>query len=396
MKKLFILFITLLVSLSSNAYTWNSLGADTANITRICFAVAMPYHALCSDGGFYLYNYGTNACGFVEAMPVAGVAYFNQDKVLVAQGMGTFSDGVYTYDIQTHQFEVMEWYVYPTFLNHHQPTQTYWMGNQWDGMMNSSDGVSWGNVPFFNAKPCLSFADYGQHMVVTAISGLSNIYWSPDSGTDWYHVEDFPGITDMSFAPDGMLYGVCPGTSATSGLYLSEDYGETWQLMFQNDNLSTVGVDAFGDIFVGWKDNGGLARYDPNAPPPGFTYFNSGLPNLNINRIQLNPTMSAAALFVSTEGGAWYSMDYMVGIEYPEQHKFEVSVFPNPADDKFHIRSEVEIHSILLVSFSGGMVFASDIYNTESDIDVSSLLPGVYIFNYIADNASGSKKVMIR
>jgi len=72
--------------------------------------------------------------------------------------------------------------VSPNFLHYHEFDHTYWVGSDWGNMMKSSDGINWENDIFFNAKPCIGIASYEGNMVVSAISDLTNIYWSADNG----------------------------------------------------------------------------------------------------------------------------------------------------------------------------------------------------------------------
>jgi hypothetical protein len=234
---------------------------------------------------------------------------------------------------------------------------------------------------------------YGEHLVVTAIADLSNIYWSDDSGETWNASEIFPYISDMCFSPDGLLYGVFPDYSNSSGLWKSEDFGNTWQIEFYSDNMSAIGFDCFGNPFVGWKENLGIASYDPSAPPPGLTWLNEGLPNLNINKIQINPTMSAPALFVCTEAGVYVSQDYWLGLDEKEQN--EISILPNPATDFIKIESKNRMNNIILFTFSGKEIFQKKVNENEMQLDVSGLEAGIYLLEIETMGRLFMKKLIV-
>ncbi|MCK4679203.1 MAG: T9SS type A sorting domain-containing protein, partial [Bacteroidales bacterium] len=386
-----------LISLSGYSYTWNSIGPDSVNASRICFGVGLPYWVICADNGMYLYNYSTYDCEFFSCgmLPVTGAAYMNPDEMLVVMGNGSLSDGIYTFNWQTHLFEVVEWIVNPNFIELHEPSGTYWVGTQFGGMFKSSDGLNWSEVSFFEGKSCSCFDYYGEHLVVSEVSNIYNIYWSDDSGFSWYTGTATPLLTDMKFNSFGMLYGIFPDYSNSSGLWRSFDFGETWEIVFYADNMSAVGFDAFRHIFVGWAENEGIALYDPESPPPGLTFLNNGLPNININKIQLDPSMSAPAIFTCTEGGVYYSNDYLVGIDKPDENLNSVFIYPVPANNELYVQSEILVSRITMMTLSGEAVLEEMIFEKDFRINISGFTPGVYIMQAEVNGRTVNRKLIV-
>ncbi|MCD4698153.1 MAG: T9SS type A sorting domain-containing protein [Bacteroidales bacterium] len=344
MKKLFILLLITFLSFSGKAYTWNILGPDSVNATNICFGAAFPYWVICTDDGMYFYNYSTQESTFYTNgyLPIQGATHLNAEKMLVVMGDGSWSDGIYTFDLQTFQFEVVEWIPNPAFLIWNDQSETYYAGFYFDGLYSSSDGLTWNQIPYFSGKSCACMCYYGDHLVVSEVSNIYNIHWSDDAGINWNQSPGgSPLITDMWFNQQGKLYGIFPLYSNSSGLWRSNDYGNTWNVVFWSDNMSAVGYDVFGNIFVGWESptsgNEGIAYYDPTVPPPGLTFFNNGLGNTNINRILINPIMSAPALFVCTDGGVFLSYDIIVETGQEKEKQPQFSIYPNPAYDHFYL-----------------------------------------------------------
>jgi hypothetical protein len=398
MKKLTTLLIALSLALATHAYTWNPIGPDTANISTICFGVGLPYWVLCADDGMYLYNYSTHECDYYTyGLPVKGAAWFTFDKMLLVMGDGSWSDGIWTFDFETHQFEVVEWNANPNFLFFDDFNDTWWAGFQFGGMMISNNGIDWEPVPYFenNSPVCMDY--YGDHLVVSAVSNIYGVYYSDDGGEIWQESPGAPVITDMDFDGWGKLLGVFPEYSNSSGLWLSENFGQSWEVMFWADNMSAVGFDAAGEIFVGWKEELGIARYDPEAQPPGLTYLNEGLSSLNINRIQINPTMSAMAIFVSTDEGAYYSYDYMVGVEEPGfMNNIQIEAYPNPAKDKLMLKSEYEIELIRVFNASSKQILEQVCGTKQSCIDISSFSTGIYFIEVNARFGKEIQKILIQ
>jgi hypothetical protein len=111
--------------------------------------------------------------------------------------------------------------------------------------------------------------------------------------------------------------------------------------------MSAVGFDAMNTIFVGWEsptsNSEGIAIYDPMASPPGITFLNNGLASTNINKILMNPMMSAIAIFCCTDAGVYISYDYMTNNEETVGMHNGVELFPNPVTDETHIRISLPV-----------------------------------------------------
>jgi hypothetical protein len=327
---------------------------------------------------------------------VVGACYLGPDQLLVAMGNGSWSDGVYRFNLVTHEFEVVFWAPYPNFLEYHELASTYWLGTQFGSMYSSQNGVEWAEVPFFTGKSCFCFDDYGEWMVVSEVSNLFNVYWSGDSGATWQQAESAPLITDLRFDPMGVLYGIFPDHSNSSGLWRSYDHGNSWDVAFWSDDMSAVGTDVFGNIFVGWKEELGLALYDPLAPPPGLTFLNDGLPQAAINRIQLNPSMSAPAIFICTDSGAYYSYDYLVGQYNPVRNEIFLSVYPNPASEYITVLCTDPIQELIVLTQAGETVYRGRPGLPKTTINTGQIPAGIYIIQCQTITGLASKKIIIR
>lgn len=351
MKKTIVFIWLSMFSLPLFSYTWVPFCPDSIKANNICFGVGSWKGVICADEGMYLWEDDIMEWSFYTyGLPVVGATYFNATQILVTMGCGTFSDGVYTFDLVTKQFENVEWMINPNFLVTYPVldettdlfTDEYYIGCQFEGLYRSVDGLNWTEVTYFSDKSCSYMDFYDNHAVITEVSNLHSVFWSDDYGVTWQEsTGNIPMITDFKFSFYGDLYGVFPSYSNSSGLYSSDDFGQTWSLEFYSDNMSTMGYDAMGTVFVGWESptssNEGIAIYTPNTVPPNLAFLNEGLPNTNINKILLNPTMSAIAIFCCTDAGVYVCYDYMVGEEENLSKSNSVSIYPNPVKDGMHI-----------------------------------------------------------
>ena len=391
MKKQIFFLLILVIPLSGFSQTWNLLGPDTANISRIDFAAAGQHHVLCADDGFYLYHYGNNTYEYFSnaGLSVTGAAYFDNEKILLTMGNGSYSDGIYTFDISTHEFEVIEYILWPSFLHYNEVSlDGYRVGSQWGGLWFSDDGITWNATVMFNAIPCLTMASLNQNLVVQVISDLTNSYWSDDGGENWYPTEIVPGFSKMAFHYDGDLLGVFPGYSNSSGLWKSVDQGNSWEIEIYQDNMSSVCYDVFSEIIVGF-DGEGLGKY---SPATGIIFFQNNPPNQYINNIQVNPTMSAPAIFVCTDEGVYYSYDYYVGVEEQNQPHPGIIISPNPADRHLEISANDEIGLLQVFDCRGKLILTKTTVPKNISLDLDGINAGIYFIVAKTKNRSAIRK----
>lgn len=392
MKTYFLILLFGCMSFFGYSQTWHLIGPDTANISKVVFALGTQHHVLCADNGFYLYNFGTKSCEFFtySGMAVTGAAYFNPEKILITMADGSYSDGIYAFDIYSHVFDPMDWIFNPNFLYHHHNDQTYWVGSDWGNMLRSEDGITWESVAQFNSFPCICMASQDNHMIVQIISDLTNGYWSDDNGQSWNPSEIGPLLSDLVYRENGQLLGVFPGYSNSSGLWRSDDFGNSWQIEFYQDNMTTVCLDVYSDVIVGF-DGEGLARYNPES---GLEFINGDLPALNINKIQVNNTMSAPALFVSTDQGFYYSYDYYVGVDDIDKTTRRVSINPNPSTDIIFIESVELIQNLKIINSTGTVVLHASPNSKSLEIDLTPLPTGIYFLKVTSQQISTTTKII--
>jgi hypothetical protein len=100
--------------------------------------------------------------------------------------------------------------------------------------------------------------------------------------------------------------------------------------------MSTVGYDACVNVFTGWEStagaNDGVAIF--NTVSKTFDFINLGLPNKNINKFRHDPFMSSISMFACTDSGVYILQNYIVNINEALTKNDNISIFPNPFNDK--------------------------------------------------------------
>lgn len=109
--------------------------------------------------------------------------------------------------------------------------------------------------------------------------------------------------------------------------------------------MSSVGIDAEGNIFVGWESEG-IARWDPVSGE--LEFFNDGLADLHINKITSHPYINCINIVACTDNGAYVLTNYPVGIEedMPGPQHYSLSNYPNPFGQKTTIAFSVDETSL--------------------------------------------------
>jgi len=403
MKKLITLFL-ITIPLTISAYTWTPFGPPGVHANDIVFNVgANNITVVCANDGLHLNNGGPNWDYYTTGgLPVKGAATFNDTSFIFIMGDGSWSDGIYLFSLVSLQHHVLEWAYFPEFIYHSQFNDYYYVGYFY-GVLFSDDGINWIELPYFDNKHCVSMDCSYDNYVISELSNIYDIHYSGDAGKNWQPANCPYIISDLRFKCTGELYGIFPDFSNSSGLYSSPDYGQSWDLEAYSDNMSTVGYDAVGNIFIGWESTAGaqegVAIY--NTLSKTFDFVNLGLPNKNINKFRYDPTMSSIANFACTDSGVYIIQSYIVDIEEQLAHNNEISVFPNPFTEKTTIEintPDSDQNSNLEVYNSNGVLVRSFCIKPDENLiqfHRDDLKSGVYFMKWGNSVNSACTRIII-
>ncbi len=90
------------------------------------------YHGICLDitGQWYFHQH------WMQFFPVKAVQQLTPGVYMCAFGDGSFSDGIFNYDVDEDSWILNEWFMWPNFIVKHNPTGSFFVGER-DGLFSS-------------------------------------------------------------------------------------------------------------------------------------------------------------------------------------------------------------------------------------------------------------------
>ncbi len=136
------------------------------------------------------------------------------NRIFCAFGCGSYSDGLYEFDVTTQEFELIDWYFYPHFVKKLSSGFYYGYGYNMDGgLLHSANGEEWTEIDFFNNKDVTDIEENGDGKLF--ISAGNEIYLenegsytsltTPSLIKDIY-VRDYPNDDEIYIASGGGSY----------------------------------------------------------------------------------------------------------------------------------------------------------------------------------------------
>jgi len=365
MRTLNMILFFLLTSLSYG-YEWHQFSGYNGNVNNYC-EYPPDKKLLLIDSGLVDVN---NNFTF-QTLPVKDAIPFNS-SILAVLGDGSYSDGIY--EINADGIPTLKQYTFkPHFITEVPTCSKYYCGSD-EGLYESFNGLTWQKIPFFNSRKCLKLAYYGDHIVV-ATGGRNCI--SYNEGQSWQEAQSITPLTDLCVTDNGIFFGSFGPYSNSDGIYKSIDFGNIWTLVTWEDVATSLQIIG-NSIFVGHAEtyqHRGVTRLDLTTL--SITSYNTGLPNLNINKIKKYSGLPYPAIICCTEGGAYY-LDDPTAISPDQSDKSTVllSAYPNP------------FNGTTKISYSVAQAgdYTMQIFNSQghivNNINLGHLKPGKFSTNF--------------
>ncbi|MFO7897302.1 MAG: T9SS type A sorting domain-containing protein [Candidatus Cloacimonadales bacterium] len=380
MKKVIIL---LLLIHSLALFSWNSFGPPDLNVNNYLCANT---DILCTESGLLLYDW--EADEWIEysygGLPIWQAIRHGIDEILVVMGAGSYSDGLYSFNLNSEEFTVIEWMINPNFI--YQTVAGYYVGYE-SGLLFSNDLQNWVAVDELAGYDCVDMESSAAGLVV---STGDLVFHSTDGAATWSAAENSPLITDMTFDQAGKLWGIFPSVSNSSGLYSSSDLGETWDVEMWSLGMSSV-YWVGGEIYLAWEadfgEGSGVARWNETTNAPEF--MNDGLPDTEINKLTTNDMVDCYNLVACTEAGAYIEFELQVSAEEQEIAPLTTfSNYPNPFAKQttfslHHPRQQIENYTYQIYNIKGELV--ETLENKQAVWQSENRASGIYLVKLFAN-----------
>lgn len=350
-----ILFLALLVCLQYlPAYSWHNYLNRPEKILNYC-EIERFGAVLCTGKGIIgvdnqLHSYGNLA--------VMDAAAYTQDTLLLIQGDGSsYSDGLYKMS-KNGNFEVVMFSIGLRFITQNPADNQYYLGRS-NGLLKSTNGLTWSSVPYFNGKDCRKMVFSGNKAAVLIQQEYpSNVYWSTNGCASWSSADTSVFFfQDIDFTAQGELVGMYADGSYSDGIYRYNPSTHLWDLLFFGCNSAQTLLPDGNSFWVGYLNGGGLDRYLP------LQSFDAGLPNRTINRIKRFSLINTPSIICCTDSGAYFLTDYTSISNKLDRSPNLLTAYPNPFNSItnicYSLNSNAKV-SIRVYNSNGGVVFNHD------------------------------------
>ena len=408
-KNFSLLVIIFLIPSLCLSYTWENFGPTDVECNNFnLWGGGVFYEIISSSDGIWI-----NIGGNWEQYHYSNLPVWDTEQVfmatadlIVAMGCGTYSDGIYFFNFITFEFFISEWFLNPRFIYYCWNDDKYYVGGE-QGLMRAEVPSVWETVDFFNGKYCYDMVSYYDNYIVSTSEG---VYYSDDAGENWYPSNTFISISDLEMSQNEIVYGIFPGTSYSSGLWISSDFGVNWEVEFWETMLSSVSFDEDGNIFVGWEEHTvtgqGVAMWTDE-----LIFMNNGLPNVNVNKLTYHPFLIYPNLICCTDNGTYMLTNYSVDTDDNSVAELEIELnnYPNPFNPETTIyftakdpeNAEIEIYNLKGQKVKTFLNLKSEISNPNfvvwdgTDENNQPVSSGIYFYKLSSGKFEETRKMLL-
>ncbi|HPS40221.1 MAG TPA: hypothetical protein PL124_12450 [Candidatus Cloacimonadota bacterium] len=244
---------------------------------------------------------------WTQDLPAIAVCKRDDATLMMAMGAGTYSDGLYNFDRNSHAWTINEWFIFPNFVLHCNLNDAYFIGEQ-AGLFRSGNAIDWTWITDIGSGACNSFAASGTHMIVNRDSF---VYHSADGGQTWSQA-DMSNLRGFRYTSAGTLYGIMDVGSDSDGLWRSDDYGATWMSVLYTTGLASIGPDFNGVLPLGWREpetpGHYLALLDQQFQ---LEWLNHADLNSPVKDMQIFPLVNTPSFYVLNTEGCYFLTGFM-------------------------------------------------------------------------------------
>ncbi len=268
----------------------------------------------------------------------------------------------------------------------------------WTNILRSPDnGVTWDTLFCSGTNQFFADIDFGLNGEIYVASGVyedtgSGFYRSLDHGSTWENI----GITES------FLYAVKVNNEGVimagglAGLQTSADGGLTWNSVF-GSAVKTLESDTRGNVFAGSDDWAGGFWFSDTWGDSWISLVDTIL-NPFVNQVSIS---SDNTVYLQSQYSNSYrqqlfrSVNPIVGVN-SRLDSPGIELFPNPATEIVSVINIApgRIARYTVYSLQGQILLSGQL--SENTLDISRLLPGVYMIEFDLKNSKTRKKLLVQ
>ena len=170
MRLVSIIFLLLIVTCLAS-YQWNEYCPLDLPIYNANFEFE-NIDILCTDGLLIRMD---NEWELYEnsELPAINAVKLNEENLLTLFGNGSYSDGIYKFNLAAHNFEIIDWFIFPNFLYYNSTDYRYYLGT-YEGLFRSYNGLNWVKDNSFEAGSFISMNNKNENFVLSKDQNIFN------------------------------------------------------------------------------------------------------------------------------------------------------------------------------------------------------------------------------
>ncbi len=342
--------------------------------------------------------YNGQPCIFVEVdgewqrfdtqnLPVKSIYVQSSNNLLVALGDGTDSDGLYSFDLDSHQWNLIQWFSDPNFVKFNPVNSLYYLGDN-TGLYQSDNVSAWQHINSIGSGQSNSLDFYENYLVVNC---GSQVFYSADSGVSWSQANG-NNLSDFHYTADTYLFSVMHVGSDSDGIWCSADFGQSWFACHYCSCVCELGPDFNGCLTIGRSESDVPAQYVAlYHPGEQICFCNHVSLDSPVKQLDLFPWVDTPSFYVVNGQGCFIITDFLTDNEdalIPELLRPNLSVYPNPAFSYASLKIAGKLRgneALSLYNLKGQLIRAIPVSNDVSglerisSLDLADLPAGIYL-----------------
>ena len=263
-------------------------------------------------------------------------------------------------------------------------------------------GATWGSISqnYGTAANHLKIAPSDSDTMYAAFG--ENLYKTSSGGSngDWAQLTGFSGyITSIAIHPTNSSK-LAISTNSSDKVYVSIDGGENWSIATHDlpnfSALALVWDTTYEEDILYLGMNYGIYYLRNNET--SWTPFNTGLPNVQVNELEINTADNK--LYVATYGRGLWRVDLFnpSSLRVAELPVFNFKITPNPTTGIFNLNLKSnELVMLKIYDTLGKLVFYEKNRDLTQNSQINLALPkGLYFLKVNIGNKVITKKLIIK